>query len=59
MERLAGRVILLWGWPRRLVALFVGAFATLALAPFDFPVACFLAFPALVWLLEGGPGFGG
>jgi apolipoprotein N-acyltransferase len=59
MERLAGRVILLWGWPRRIAALFAGALASLALAPFDFPAACFVAFPILVWLLDGGPAIGG
>lgn len=55
MERLAGRVILLWGWPRRLAAFVAGALATLALAPVDFPAICFAAFPVLVWLLDGTP----
>ncbi|WP_274423724.1 apolipoprotein N-acyltransferase [Chelativorans sp. YIM 93263] len=53
MERLAGRVILLWGWRRWLVATVAGAVASLALAPFDFPAAGFVAFPVLVWLLDG------
>ena len=45
MERLAGRVILLWGWRR--------ALAALSQPPFDFFAACFVAFPVLVWLLDG------
>lgn len=53
MERLAVRVILLWGWRRWLAAMVAGALASLALAPFDFPAAGFIAFPILVWLLDG------
>jgi len=53
MERLAGRIILLWGWRRALVAFLAGAFATLAQAPYDFFAACFISFPVLVWLLDG------
>ncbi|MCT8998245.1 apolipoprotein N-acyltransferase [Chelativorans intermedius] len=53
MERLAGRVILAWGWQRRLLSFLGGAVASLALAPVDFTAACFLAFPLLVWLLDG------
>lgn len=56
MESLAGRVILLWGWRRFLVAFAAGAFAALAQAPFDFSAACFVSFPVLVWLLEGTTG---
>ncbi|MFC6489944.1 apolipoprotein N-acyltransferase [Nitratireductor sp. GCM10026969] len=59
MERLAGRVILLWGWQRRLAAVFAGAVAALGLAPVDFPAAGFIAFPMLVWLLDGAVGTGG
>lgn len=59
MERLAGRVILLWNWPRRLVAAAVGAFAALGLAPFDFVAVGLIAFPILVWLLDGTPLAGG
>lgn len=61
MERLAGRIILLWGWRRVLVALLAGAFAALAQAPFDFFAAAFVSFPLLVWLLDGAsprPGSG-
>jgi apolipoprotein N-acyltransferase len=53
MERLAGRVILLWGWRRALAALAAGAFAALSQPPFDFFAACFVSFPVLVWLIDG------
>jgi apolipoprotein N-acyltransferase len=53
MERLAGRIILLWGWRRALTAFLAGAFAVLAQAPYDFFAACFISFPVLVWLLDG------
>ncbi len=53
MERLAGRVILLWGWRRALTALAAGAFAALSQPPFDFFAACFVSFPVLVWLIDG------
>lgn len=53
MERLAGRVILLWGWRRALMALTAGALAALSQPPFDFFAACFISFPLLVWLLDG------
>jgi apolipoprotein N-acyltransferase len=53
MDRLAGRVILLWGWRRALAAFLAGALAVLAQAPFDFFVVCFVSFPVLVWLLDG------
>jgi apolipoprotein N-acyltransferase len=53
MERLAGRIILLWGWRRALVAFLAGAFAVLAQAPYDFFAACLVSFPVLVWLLDG------
>lgn len=53
MERLAGRIILLWGWRRALVAFAAGALAVLAQAPYDFVVVGFVSFPLLVWLLDG------
>jgi apolipoprotein N-acyltransferase len=53
MERLAGRIILLWGWRRALTAFLAGAFAVLGQAPYDFFAACFVSFPVLVWLLDG------
>ena len=52
-ERLAGRIILLWGWKRFLLAFAAGALAVLAQPPFDFPAVCFVSFPVLVWLLDG------
>ena len=56
MERLAGRVILLWGWRRALVALLAGALAALAQPPFDFFAVCFVSFTLLTWLLDGAAG---
>ncbi|MEO3997607.1 apolipoprotein N-acyltransferase [Mesorhizobium sp. CAU 1732] len=53
MERLAGKVILLWGWRRTLVALLAGAFAALSQPPFDFFAVCFVSFPILVWVIDG------
>src|SRR6185312_2591105 len=53
MERLAGRIILLWGWRRALTAFLAGALAVLSQAPFDFFAVCFVSFPVLVWLLDG------
>lgn len=58
MERLAGRIILAWGWRRALLAFLAGAFAVLAMAPYDFFAACFVSFPLLVWLLDGAAGEG-
>lgn len=56
MERLAGRIILLWGWRRALVAFLAGALTVLALSPWDFPAVAFVSFPVLVWLLDGAAG---
>ncbi|MGD9914312.1 MAG: apolipoprotein N-acyltransferase [Rhizobiaceae bacterium] len=53
MERLAGRIILLWGWRRLFVAFLAGALAVLSAAPYDFFAVCFVSFPVLVWLLDG------
>ena len=53
MERLAGKVILLWGWRRAAVAFASGALAVLAQAPFDFFAVGLISFPILVWLLDG------
>lgn len=52
MERLAGNVILLWGWRRALVAFLAGGAAALSHPPFDFFAICFISFPVLVWLLD-------
>lgn len=53
MERLAGRVILLWGWRRALAAWLAGALFAFAQAPYDFFAVGFVSFPILVWLLDG------
>lgn len=58
MESLAGRVILLSGWQRALLAFAAGAGAAFSQPPFDFFAACFIAFPILVWLLDGAEGGG-
>ncbi|PHP69037.1 apolipoprotein N-acyltransferase [Zhengella mangrovi] len=56
MERLSGRIILLWGWKRWTVAFLAGVLAVLAQPPFDFFAVCFVSFPVLVWLLDGAAG---
>ena len=56
MERLAGRVILLWGWRRGAAAFLAGALAALSQPPFDFFAICFVSFPVLVWLIDGAAG---
>ena len=56
MERLAGRVMLLWGWPRILLAFFAGAVGALALPPFGFFAALFLSFTLFIWLMDGTTG---
>lgn len=56
MERLAGRIMLLWGFPRTTVAFLAGAFGALALPPFGFFAALFISFPMLVWLMDGSTG---
>lgn len=56
MERLAGRIILLWGWRRLAVAFVAGALLVLTQAPYDFFAAGLLSFPVLVWLLDGVTG---
>jgi apolipoprotein N-acyltransferase len=53
LTSLAHWVMLAWGWRRVLVAFLAGAFATLALAPLNIWPAPFLAFPILIWLIDG------
>lgn len=53
MQRLAGRLILLWGWRRAIVAFVAGALAVLALAPFNFFPALAVSLPVLIWLIDG------
>jgi len=59
MERLAGRIILLWGWRRALTAFLAGAATALAQPPFDFFAIGFITLPVLVWLLDGASGQAG
>ena len=53
MERLAGKVMLLWGAKRAFLAIAAGAIGVLALPPFGFFAALFVSFTLLVWLLDG------
>jgi apolipoprotein N-acyltransferase len=53
MERLAGRIILLWGWRRLAAAFAAGALLVPTQAPYDFFAAGFVSLPVLVWLLDG------
>ncbi len=53
MERLAQRVILLWGVRRVLVAILAGAVGALALPPVSFVAALLISFTLLVWLMDG------
>lgn len=50
---LADRVILAWGWPRRLIALASGASGALALAPLDLWPFLFVPMTLAVWLIDG------
>ncbi|MGK6316141.1 apolipoprotein N-acyltransferase [Neorhizobium sp. DT-125] len=56
MERLAGRIMLLWGFPRAIVAFLAGAAGALALPPFGFFAALSISFTLLVWLMDGSTG---
>ncbi|HLQ90689.1 MAG TPA: apolipoprotein N-acyltransferase [Xanthobacteraceae bacterium] len=53
LTRIAQTVVLAWGWKRILIAFMAGAVATLALPPLNIWPAPFLAFPVLVWLIDG------
>jgi apolipoprotein N-acyltransferase len=53
MEWLAGRVILVWGFKRAILAILAGAIGVLALPPFGFFAAMFISFTLLVWLIDG------
>ena len=53
LTRVASRLLLLHGWRRHAVAFLAGALASFAQAPFDFFAVCLIAFPVLVWLLDG------
>ena len=56
MEWLAGRIMLLSGARRALVAFVAGLIAVLALPPLGIFAAPFLSFPVLVWLIDGASG---
>ncbi|MDJ1158752.1 apolipoprotein N-acyltransferase [Chelatococcus sp. SYSU_G07232] len=53
MTALAHRVILAWGWPRRLIALFAGAIGALAMPPFGIWPLLIVAMTVAVWLVDG------
>ncbi|MCV9906260.1 apolipoprotein N-acyltransferase [Brucella sp. HL-2] len=53
IERLAGKISSMSGWRRALTAFVSGAVATLTQPPFDIFIAGFIAFPLLVWLIDG------
>ncbi|WP_029619980.1 apolipoprotein N-acyltransferase [Pseudorhizobium marinum] len=53
MERLAGKVMLLWGVRRVALAIAAGAFGALALPPFGVFGTLFISFTLLVWLMDG------
>jgi len=52
-ETCAHRLLLLWGWPRRLAAFAAGALSALALAPIHAAPILFLTLPVLVVLIDG------
>lgn len=56
MVRLAGRVMLLSGLSRALVAFIAGLVTVLAQPPFGIFAFAFVSFPILVWLLDGATG---
>jgi apolipoprotein N-acyltransferase len=50
---LAEHIILLEGWPRRILAFLAGGVAALSLQPVNVLPALAIAFPILVWLIDG------
>lgn len=56
MERLAHRIMLLWGPRRWALAFAAGLLAVVSLPPFDFFAVLFVSFTLLVWLLDGASG---
>ncbi len=52
------RIILSWGWERRLIALFAGACADLSMAPIGAMPALFISMSVAVWLIDGAAGSG-
>lgn len=53
MDQFAQFILMLDGWQRRGLAFLAGMIAALALAPVDFLPAYVIAFPVLVWLMDG------
>ncbi|WP_342360002.1 apolipoprotein N-acyltransferase [Terrarubrum flagellatum] len=51
--RASQTVLLAWGWPRRLIALFAGAVGALAMPPLGVWPALIISFTLAVWLLDG------
>lgn len=52
LGKLAQKITLSGKWPHRFLSIFAGLLLTLALPPYDFLPAGFVAFPILVWLLD-------
>jgi len=59
LPRLARRIGAARGWRRTGLALLFGLFAAGAMPPFNLVPLLFLAFPGLVWLIDGRPGWRG
>jgi apolipoprotein N-acyltransferase len=53
LSRLASWLLLAHGWRRHAVSFAAGGLASFSQAPFDFFAVCLIAFPVLVWLLDG------
>jgi apolipoprotein N-acyltransferase len=53
LQKIASDIILAWGWKRNGIAFLAGLCLNFALPPFDFFGVGFVAFPVLLWLLEG------
>ena len=53
MIALVHRIILAWGWERRLIAMIAGAFGALAMPPVDFFPALAIPMTVAVWLIDG------
>jgi apolipoprotein N-acyltransferase len=56
LSSLADRIILAWGWRKRLIALAAGASGALALAPLDLWPAIVVPMTVAVWLIDGAVG---
>lgn len=47
------RIVLAWGWRRRLIAVAAGAASALAMAPYNLWPVLAITLPVFVWLLDG------